>query len=125
MSKAQADLLAAIGKRQILTGRLNALESREKRTDSETVEYEQLQVEERASTASMAAMQAAVDAEQKAGETIESTGSSEQRERLELRDKAHGEGLLTSQLSGQRPDGARAEYLAAHGCGDRTIPFDY
>ena len=53
------------------------------------------------------------------------TVDAETREKLELRGKAHGEGLLTLHCLGHRPDGARAEYLAAHGCGDRTIPFDY
>ena len=121
MTKAQADLLAAIGKRQILTGRLNALETREKRTDDETREYEQLQVEERASTASMITLESAVNAETKAGEVVTPTGDPEQRERLELRSKARVTDFIVARLRGQPVTGASLEYSQAEGC-EGAIP---
>ena len=115
MTKAQADLLAAIGKRQILTGRLNALETREKRTDDEAREFEQLQVEERASTAAMTTLQSAVDTETKAGEVVTSTGDPELRERLELRAKTGIADFLKAAVGGSAVTGAAAEYAASLG----------
>ena len=115
MTKAQADLLAAIGKRQILTGRLNALETREKRTDDETREFEQLQVEERASTAAMTTLQSAVDTETKAGEVVTPTGDPEQRESLELRAKTGIADFLKAAVGGSAVTGAAAEYAASLG----------
>ena len=118
MTKAQADLLAAIGKRQILTGRLNALETREKRTDDETREFEQLQVEERASTASMITLESAVNAETKAGEVVTPTGDPK---KLELRSKARVTDFIVARLRGQPVTGASLEYSQAEGC-EGAIP---
>ena len=115
MTPAQADLLAAIGKRQILTGRLNAFETREKRTDDETRNYEQLQVEERASTAAMTTLQSAVDTEKKAGEVVTPTGDPEQREKLELRSKTGLADYLRAAAGGTSVTGAAAEYAASLG----------
>ena len=115
ITKAQADLLTAVGQRQILTGRLNALEVRESRTDVETREFEQLQVEDRASTAAMTTMQAVVDAEQKAGEVVTPTGDSESRERIELRAKTGIADFLRAAAGGQGVSGAAAEYAASVG----------
>ena len=121
MTKSQAALLAAIGKRQILTGRLNALETRETRTDDEAREYEQLQVEERTSTAAMTTLQSAVDAETKAGEVVIATVDTEVREKLALRNKARVSDFLVARLRGQPVTGASLEFSQAEGC-EGAIP---
>ena len=96
-------------------------------TPDEKTEFESLPTEIRAKEAKYRAKVLEEDAAavKAAADLDRDGGDPEVREKIELRSKARGEGLLTSQLSGHRPDGARAEYLAAHGCGDRTIPFDY
>ena len=125
MTIAQQIMLRLSSARQ----RLNELLQVETRSEDETAEMEKLTSFVSAKEPELRAALAAEDGERQVAEreaaALGSLADPEARERLELRSKAHGEGLLTAQLSGHRPDGARAEYLAAHGCGDRTIPFDY
>ena len=124
MTTAQGALLTAVGKRQILTGRLNALETRSTPTDDETRELEQLRVEELASTASMSTLQAAVDAEQKAGEVVTPTDSSETREVVELRSKSSVTSYVKAAIEMRSVDGAEREYNSALNLGADQFPLE-
>ena len=69
-------------------------------------------------------LRAAVAAEGDPTETRGETLNAEARERLELRGRATLSGYLMAALSGRMPDGAEAEFAAAHHAPAGHVPID-